>query len=204
MNYIYVLASKTTAVYKIGYSSQPQVRIGSIRTSVPNLIIIDLYFGTRADEAALHQMFNAKRVNREWFALNGSDLKKIKEYFSDHDQQADNLRALCVQMLSAQRPTVEHSVRIKKYKTKNAVPSSCTLSTEEVSELKRRGLSLKSARVVKNLWFSNPYFSMDEIADELGCSKSLVSKALACLRKFTNESVLAQTFTDKNLQPENQ
>ena len=34
------------------------------------------------DEKQLHSIFNEKRVRGEWFDLNGSDLKTIRQYFN--------------------------------------------------------------------------------------------------------------------------
>lgn len=74
---IYVVVSKN-GLFKIGESANVQTRINQLVSSSPCQIEPFFWFaGTLGLEKGLHDIFDAKRVRGEWFALDKSDLQKL-------------------------------------------------------------------------------------------------------------------------------
>ena len=79
--FVYVMFCKTTGLYKIGYSINPERRRNQLQKAERE--VIDITFSIpvrdmRRSEAELHQKFSALRVRGEWFALQDADLARIK------------------------------------------------------------------------------------------------------------------------------
>lgn len=83
MNYIYVIKKKD--LYKIGQSKDVQKRFQDIQQNHPETLELINYYPTKNPNFAeqnLHQLFESKNVNGEWFNLNEVDLKYINDYFT--------------------------------------------------------------------------------------------------------------------------
>ncbi|KAA5546434.1 GIY-YIG nuclease family protein [Adhaeribacter rhizoryzae] len=84
---IYILNIENTDIHKIGFSVNPLSRISSIRTSNPfdiKIAAIFKCFHANKLERELHNHFQSKRKNREWFVLDNENLKEIKEYIGEN------------------------------------------------------------------------------------------------------------------------
>ncbi|QNF32635.1 GIY-YIG nuclease family protein [Adhaeribacter swui] len=84
---IYILNIENTNIYKIGFSINPLNRISSIRTSNPfdiSITVIFKCFHANKLERELHNLFQSKRKNREWFVLDSENFKEIKEYIGEN------------------------------------------------------------------------------------------------------------------------
>lgn len=79
--YIYVLRSVSTGIFKIGRSDKPRRRIEQIQRDSSSLIeMVHLYTceDSRRVEKELHQRFKSVREHGEWFRLAAEDLKHIE------------------------------------------------------------------------------------------------------------------------------
>lgn len=68
-------------LYKIGVSVNPKSRLMSLSTASPNplrLVWSKKYDDAYAVEKELHDQFNSKRINGEWFRLDEKDVETIK------------------------------------------------------------------------------------------------------------------------------
>lgn len=84
--FVYVIKSDT-GHYKIGRSSDPENRMKTFGLQLPIEIVYEAIYPSQdmyADEKYLHQHFQSKWVNGEWFNLNEEDLKFI-DGFLDGD-----------------------------------------------------------------------------------------------------------------------
>ncbi len=87
MSIIYLLSSilDYEEYHKIGYSTNKSTllkRFDNIKTSNPGNMKILYTFNTKHNrkvETALHNYFNNKQVNREWFKLNIEDVNNFKK-----------------------------------------------------------------------------------------------------------------------------
>lgn len=82
--YIYVVGlDNSEPHYKIGYSKDPERRISSLSTGTPYSpeleFVVGPYQYPQEIESRLHNRFEAKNLNREWFELSEDDLRWIKE-----------------------------------------------------------------------------------------------------------------------------
>ena len=77
---IYVMIDKNTGYYKIGRSTNPNLREKTLQSEKPTIEMIFNKEAKHSDEKKLHEMFKGNRIRGEWFDLNGSDLLKIKTY----------------------------------------------------------------------------------------------------------------------------
>ncbi len=71
--YVYFFAERNSSLVKIGFSCDPQHRLGSVKSNIGGkpLEILACYPGTRADEKAEHQRWAEYRLPRsEWFTKN--------------------------------------------------------------------------------------------------------------------------------------
>ena|SRR3990167_11440427 len=78
--YVYVI--KSDLFYKIGRTSNPNLRLGSFRTANPRKVEPIIFFpatNVSADkiEQILHGQFESKKVNGEWFLLKDRDLIEL-------------------------------------------------------------------------------------------------------------------------------
>ena len=63
---------------KIGFSTNPERRLKSLRTSsASKLTFLGAIPGTRENEKRLHRLFADRRVGREWFNLSSADITQI-------------------------------------------------------------------------------------------------------------------------------
>lgn len=79
---VYLLKSKKDNIYKIGVTTNINKRLPQIATKLP--FEIKLHHKIKCDkiyvlEKKLHNMFDDKRLNGEWFRLNKNDVKTIIE-----------------------------------------------------------------------------------------------------------------------------
>lgn len=74
------LVTDGTGLYKIGRSSDANLRIKGLQTSngraLDLLYAVDTEFGPKV-EAIMHKRHAAKRTKGEWFALNQEDLERF-------------------------------------------------------------------------------------------------------------------------------
>lgn len=77
---VYVMIDKNTGYYKIGKSTNPNLRERTLQSEKPTIEMIFNKEAKQSDEKKLHEMFKENRIRGEWFDLNGSDLIKIKNY----------------------------------------------------------------------------------------------------------------------------
>ena len=74
------MIDKNTGYYKIGKSTNPNLRERTLQSEKPTIEMIFNKEAKQSDEKKLHEMFKENRIRGEWFDLNGSDLIKIKNY----------------------------------------------------------------------------------------------------------------------------
>lgn len=68
IGFIYFILSPDCEAVKIGFASDPEARLRHLNTAHHEALdFLILLPGTRQDEAYLHTLFQAKRLNREWF-----------------------------------------------------------------------------------------------------------------------------------------
>lgn len=79
---VYVMIDKNTGYYKIGRSVNPKQRERTLQSEKPTIELLFNHDARVKDEKELHSIFQEKRVRGEWFDLNGSDLRTIREYFN--------------------------------------------------------------------------------------------------------------------------
>lgn len=78
--YVYLIASDT-GYYKIGRTNNPENRLATFAVKLPFHVEYECLIACpdmRALERSLHQKFEHKRVNGEWFALDADDIAIIK------------------------------------------------------------------------------------------------------------------------------
>lgn len=69
---IYFVTAREIGRVKIGFSDEPRGRFIKMRTDSPVPLVLErICDGERADEAALHSLFQADRLSGEWFNLSG-------------------------------------------------------------------------------------------------------------------------------------
>lgn len=68
--YIYFILDQSANAIKIGFSTNVQERLSTLRTaSATSLILLGSMPGTMAQELRLHQQFQDSRLEREWFRV---------------------------------------------------------------------------------------------------------------------------------------
>ena len=83
LTYVYVMIDKNTGYYKIGRSKKPEYRERTLQSEKPTIEILYTFEAMIKHEKQLHEMFSNKRLRGEWFDLSGSDIEKIKTFFSN-------------------------------------------------------------------------------------------------------------------------
>lgn len=79
---VYLLKSKEDNIYKIGVTTNINKRLPQIATKLPFEIKLEHKIEHNAIyklEKFLHEKFDEKRLNGEWFRLSDNDVKYIKE-----------------------------------------------------------------------------------------------------------------------------
>jgi hypothetical protein len=82
--YVYLMNDTTTGYYKIGMSNNPEYRESTLQSEKPTIVKVchKKYPSRRVArgiEAALHRIFDGKRIRGEWFRLNERDIWEIKQ-----------------------------------------------------------------------------------------------------------------------------
>ena len=62
---------------KIGIAKLPPARERTLQAEEPDVALIAHWPGRTADEKALHEKFQAKRLRGEWFNLSDADVESI-------------------------------------------------------------------------------------------------------------------------------
>lgn len=82
--YVYLLQSQTTGWYKVGYSKDPDLRVGQLNKELEGLewrFVAGIKTSdTRRLEKAFHEVFATRRITRgkEWFTLGAAELELFK------------------------------------------------------------------------------------------------------------------------------
>ena len=78
--YIYAIRAVTIRRIKIGYSTDPEVRLCTMQVGSPDILeIIATWPGTEQEERRLHRHLNQWRIHGEWFEASESVLDTIKD-----------------------------------------------------------------------------------------------------------------------------
>lgn len=86
--WIYLIRDNTTKTFKIGNALNPFERVKQLKhsgTKLPialDLELLNAWYATEDEERYLHRKFKSKRINGEWFNLDGSDINAIYLYFA--------------------------------------------------------------------------------------------------------------------------
>lgn len=83
--FIYLCRNARTGLTKIGFSTQPKVREGTLQSEEPDISMIFVAPGTMKKERHLHGVFSTQRVRGEWFDLSELDYVLIKSSFSSKE-----------------------------------------------------------------------------------------------------------------------
>ena len=78
--YIYLMQNNRNKYIKIGISSNPKNREGTLQSEEPEIILIfkkKVSYALKT-ERQLHSKYNKKRLRGEWFALTNKDIEDIK------------------------------------------------------------------------------------------------------------------------------
>lgn len=85
--YVYLMNDTSTGYYKIGMSNNPEYRETTLQSQKPTIVKIchKRYPSRRiakAIEAALHKVYESKRIRGEWFSLKERDIWEVKQTLS--------------------------------------------------------------------------------------------------------------------------
>ncbi len=80
--FIYLMLNVRNNLIKIGTSQKPIFREKTLQSEEPEVVLITYWSAPKMIERELHQQFKIKRQRGEWFKLNFSDLKSIKDKMS--------------------------------------------------------------------------------------------------------------------------
>lgn len=81
---IYLILDSGNNLIKIGQSYYPKTREKTLQGVSPKWDLITTWVAPVSEETNLHKKFEHKRTRGEWFDLDFSDLKEIKEYMSKY------------------------------------------------------------------------------------------------------------------------
>lgn len=79
---VYLMRNTRNGLVKIGHSSNPIVREGTLQSQEPEVELLGHWPGTIDDEHELHEAYSTARVRGEWFKLTDNDVSEIKERFA--------------------------------------------------------------------------------------------------------------------------
>jgi hypothetical protein len=89
--YIYAIRAVTINRIKIGYSTDPEVRLCTMQVGSPDILeIIATWPGTEQDERRLHRHLHQWRIHGDWFESSENVLDAIKHCY---DNQATYIKA---------------------------------------------------------------------------------------------------------------
>lgn len=179
MEFVYVLES--AGIYKIGYTTNPKLRVLAIRSANPSTKLIAIYLASRDDETALHLMFKSKRVSNEWFLLTDTDLQYIDNYLGNRSQRKELMLLVCNMMNG--NVLDKHLATAAK---KQAMFKSHPLTETEKNMLKSKNVSLKMGKMIKGVWLESPHLTGLQLAKECGISLRTVRNALPIFRPPIN------------------
>ena len=174
MEFVYVAKSKLRNVYKIGYTRNPRQRIQDLRTSSPGADLVKIYGGSKFDEKYLHDLFNVLRVNGEWFRLEPENIKEIDYYFLNNgSDQLFLIQKLVIEIINAPVNHIRKRIIEKRDKARYN-KDTVDLTDFEKIEIENLPISLKTAKIIKNVWQSNRDYTYREIAEHSGFSVRVV------------------------------
>jgi hypothetical protein len=85
--FVYVMIDKSTGLYKIGRSNNPQYRERTLQSEKPTIDLMFKFEGMVMDEKVLHDKYAGKRIRGEWFAIGYEEIEEIKMYFTDRTKK---------------------------------------------------------------------------------------------------------------------
>ena len=85
---VYVMLNPTNGLYKIGFSSNPEIRRSTLGKEL-EIVFTRQDVDPRACEKAIHRHFASQRVSKEWFTLNVDDLAWIERWPLFHPRKGD-------------------------------------------------------------------------------------------------------------------
>lgn len=83
--YVYLMLNKRNNYIKIGKSKIPDFREKTLQAEEPDIQLITVWKAPAQKERDLHARFTASRKRGEWFKLNLSDLKTIKQLMAAYE-----------------------------------------------------------------------------------------------------------------------
>ena len=81
------MIDKSTGLYKIGRSNNPQYRERTLQSEKPTIDLMFKFEGMVMDEKVLHDKYAGKRIRGEWFAIGYEEIEEIKMYFTDRTKK---------------------------------------------------------------------------------------------------------------------
>jgi hypothetical protein len=95
VGYAYIIGNRDFKIYKIGFSSKPNSRIGYAQNQVPFDVSLIHTIATNEKDTAekfIHSIFSDGRLRGEWFRLTDEQVKSIKsiEYFRFDSDDSQN------------------------------------------------------------------------------------------------------------------
>lgn len=81
--YCYLIGEHLTGRYKIGYGKYPTRRLRQLQTGNSRRLGLGVVIKTNnmaETEAQLHNQYQHRRVDGEWFALTASDIAEVRSF----------------------------------------------------------------------------------------------------------------------------
>lgn len=181
MKFVYVIESN--GLYKIGYSTNPVTRVAAAKIFAPACKLIAVYNGTKADEKALHKLFNHCRRSGEWFGLSAGDLSKIEDFFSGKE----SLSAYKLLVIAfANHAVSDQKANIRPYKKikirRAGISESLTIHDRRLlANCRPPILNEALALMAKNVYANGG--NTADLANKCGISKSYAEKIYAAFNK---------------------
>jgi len=97
MNYVYIIHAEGTNFYKIGVTKDLEKRLSAINNTSPYrcYILYKIEFKERKKafelESKVHNKFDNKRLNGEWFELSSNELERVKIYINKPIDKLDEV-----------------------------------------------------------------------------------------------------------------
>lgn len=76
-----------SGLIKIGYSKNPKFREKTLQSQEPEVHLILCCETHKNIERELHKLYSQKRFRGEWFRLNMTDLKKLRNFLQERIQE---------------------------------------------------------------------------------------------------------------------